>query len=185
MAVAATGLTLDEFLRLPEEEPELEYADGVITQKVSPKGIHSRLQAVLVQLLDQAGQRDRIALAFPELRVTFAGASRVPEITVYRRDRIPTDAGGRVANEFTTAPDIAIEIVSPDQSVNGLVRRCIWYVANGVAVALLVDPADESVLVFRPGAVPVARSGAEDIDLRNVLPSFTLTVEELFSSLRV
>lgn len=185
MAVAATRVTLDEFLKLPEEEPALEYADGAITQKVSPKGVHSRLQLVLAGLLDQAGRRDKIALAFPELRATFAGASRVPDIAVYRRDRIPTDASGRVANDFTSPPDIAIEIVSPEQSVNALVRRCVWYVANGVAIALLVDPADESVLVFRPGAVPVARSGAEQIDLVDVLPSFTLTVEELFDSLRV
>jgi Uma2 family endonuclease len=185
MAVAATRVTLDEFLKLPEEEPALEYADGVITQKVSPKGVHSRLQAVLIQLLNQAGQPDKLALAFPELRATFAGASRVPDISVYRRDRIPTDAGGRIANEFTTPPDIAIEIVSPEQSVNALVRRCVWYVANGVAIALLVDPVDESVLVFRPAAVPVARSGAEQIDLGDILPSFALSVEELFGSLQI
>jgi hypothetical protein len=41
------------------------------------------------------------------------------------------------------------------------------------------------VLIFRPDAVPVARSGPEQIDLGDILPSFALTVEELFDTLRV
>jgi Uma2 family endonuclease len=69
--------------------------------------------------------------------------------------------------------------------VNALVRRCLWYVANGVALALLVDPADRSVLLFRPDAMPIARSGTEQLDLGDILPSFALTVEELFASLRI
>lgn len=37
-------------------------------------------------------------------------------------------------------PDLVVEIASPRQSINGLVRRCIWYTENGVGIALLVDP---------------------------------------------
>jgi Uma2 family endonuclease len=47
MAVASSRLTLDEFLKLPEEEPALEYVNGVVSQKVSPKGRHSSLQPVI------------------------------------------------------------------------------------------------------------------------------------------
>jgi Uma2 family endonuclease len=125
-----------------------------------------------------------VARAFTELRTTFAGASRVPDVAVYRWERIPVDASGQVANEFTEPPDIAIEIVSPEQSVNALVRRCSWYVANGVRVALLVDPADESVLAFRPGRPPRAWGGSDRIDVSEVIPDFVLSVDQLVASLR-
>ena len=184
MAVTSTPLTLEAFLRLPEEEPALEFVDGAISQKVSPKGKHSALQVELVRRLDDAGRPNKVARAFTELRTTFAGASRVPDIAVYRWDRIPVDARGQVANEFTDPPDIAIEIVSPEQSVNALVRRCFWYVANGVQTALLVDPADESVLFFRTGGQAGAWHGSDQIDVSVVLPKFKLTVDELFASLR-
>ncbi len=36
-------IALAEFLALPEEEPALEYLDGVVTQKMSPKGRHGTL----------------------------------------------------------------------------------------------------------------------------------------------
>ena len=185
MAVAPKPLTLEQFQTLPEEEPALEFAEGMVTQKVSPQGKHSRLHSVLVQHLDRAGQAGNVAVAFPELRTTFAGASTVPDIAVYRWNRIPVDKKGQVANRFTKPPDITVEIASPDQSVTGLVRRCLWYVSNGVAVALLVDPADESVLAFRPNQPMQAWKGSDRIDVSDILPDFELTVEDLFASLKV
>ena len=38
MAIVQTGLTLDEFLKWPEEKPAFEFVDGVVTRKMSPKG---------------------------------------------------------------------------------------------------------------------------------------------------
>lgn len=183
MAVAPRPLTLEEFLKLPEEKPALEFSDGVVTQKVSPKGRHSRLHGVLVQLLSESAGHPASAWVLPELRATFAGASIVPDISVYQRARVPRDARGRIADDFLEPPDIAIEIVSPGQSATTLVRRCLWYVAHGVQIALLVDPSDESVLAFRPGQPAVAWHGADRIDLHEVVPGFELTVERLFASL--
>ena len=185
MVIARQRMTLAEFLALPEEEPALEFADGEITRKVSPKGQHSRLQVSLVQRFNQFAEPRRLALAFSELRATFAGASPVPDVAVYRWERIPVDEQGEIVNDFHEPPDLAIEIVSPEQSVNALVRRCLWYVANGVAVALLVDPADRSVLLFRPGQVPRPLRGPDPIDLGEILPGFELTAEDLFGSLRL
>jgi Uma2 family endonuclease len=135
MAVAQARLTLEEFNQLPEAVPPLEFENGVVTQKVSPKGRHSVLQQELAERINQYGRRARLARAFPELRVTFSGASRVPDISVYGWDRIPVDAHGVIADDFFEPPDVAIEIVSPEQSVNALVRRCIQYIGQGVAPA--------------------------------------------------
>ena len=184
MAVVEKPLTLDEFLALPEEEPPLEYADGVVTRKVPPKTRHSALQLDLAKRIDQIGLPNKVARAFTELRTTFGGASRVPDVAVFRWDRIPRDASGRLADDVFEPPDIAIEMASPGQSVNSLVRRCLWYGANGVHVALLVDPEDESVLAFRPGGGVTALQGADRIDLTEILPEFELTVDELFAALR-
>ena len=185
MALAQRGLSLEQFLALPEEKPALEYAEGKVTQKVSPKAKHSRLQLKFAEQLDKAGQEGRLSLAFPELRTTFGGASRVPDISVYRRERVPVDTAGELEDNFREPPDIAVEIVSPEQSVNALVRRCLWYVANGVAIALLVDPADESVLAFRPGQPAMAWHAQDRIDVSDVLPALQLTVDELFASVRL
>ncbi len=183
MALTRQGLTLDEFLALPEQKPALEYADGRVTRKVAPKGRHSTLQAELVERINRVARPQRAARAWPELRTTFAGKSYVPDVVVYRAERIPRTATGEIPDDVGTAPDIAIEIVSPRQSVTSLVRRCLWYVANGVAAALLVDPADRSVIIFRPGGRTVARRGDDEVDLGDLVPELRFRVQELFDSL--
>ncbi len=185
MAIAQERLTLEEFLRLPEEEPALEYEEGRVSQKVSPKGQHSTAQGALYDMINRFARPRRLAMAFPELRATFGGRSYVPDVAVYRWERIPRAEGGKVANDFFEPPDVAIEIVSPEQSANALVRRCLWYVGNGVSVALLVDPRDESILLFRPDSAPVALGGTDEADLSDALQGLRLSVRELFDALRI
>jgi Uma2 family endonuclease len=122
-------------------------------------------------------------LALSELRTTFAGRSRVPDVAVFQWERIPRDADGEIGNTFREAPDIAIEIVSPGQSVNQLVLRCLTFVELGVQAALLVDPAHKSILVFRPGAVPIGLHRSDVVDLGDIVPGLTLSVSEIFDAL--
>jgi Uma2 family endonuclease len=185
MTITQRRMTIEEFLELPEREPALEYQEGRIIQKVPPKGRHSALQCEAAELLNRFGRPEKVARAFTELRATFGGASLVPDVAVYRWERIPRDSAGRVADDFREPPDIAVEIVSPKQGVNGLVRRCLWFIEQGTQISLLVDPADESVLLFRPGQATVALRGADRIDLDAVLPGFELTVQQLFDALLV
>jgi Uma2 family endonuclease len=61
----------------------------------------------------------------------------------------------------------------------------VWYVDHGVEHALLVDPADQSVLQFEAGLAPRALRMDEPIDFGTVLPGLQLTVSELLGSLRL
>src|SRR5207248_6533352 len=135
----------------------LEYEDGEALQKVSPKAKHGLLQGELWGLLRGIG--GRAILAVVELRVTFGGKSVVPDLSVFRRERVPLDADGSPQDDIFIPPDLTVEIASPRQSINKLVRRCLWYVANGVQIALLVDAYDRSVLLFRPGIQPEGLRG--------------------------
>ena len=184
MTQMTARMTLDQFLALPERKPALEYEDGVVTQKVSPKGRHSALQSLLSDHINSQVRPQKLAWAFTELRATFAGMSRVPDIAVYRWDRIPRDAEGTIADIFSEPPDIAIEIVSPGQSVNRLIRRCISFVQAGVRLALLVDPSDKSVAVINARGEVVTLMAGETLDLSSIIPGLRLDVAALFAALR-
>jgi Uma2 family endonuclease len=108
MAITPQAMTLDEFLQLAEVKPALEYHDGIVTQKMAPKGWHSVLQVELAEWINRTARRSRSARALTELRTTFAGASHVPDVVVYRAERIPRDAAGQVLNDVFAPPDVAI-----------------------------------------------------------------------------
>ena len=109
----------------------------------------------------------------------------MPDVAVYRWERIPCDDRGRVADDFLLVPDIVVEIVSPKQSVNSLVQRYVRFLERGAQAALLINPDDESVRLFRPDHPVAVLRGAEPIDLDAILPGLELTVQELFDSLLV
>ena len=109
-------LTLEAFLALPETEPASEYIDGLVVQKPMPQGEHSVIQTELAPAINTIVKPQRVARAFTELRCTFGGRSRVPDIAVFRWQRIPRQPTGAVANVFAIAPDWTIEILLPNQS---------------------------------------------------------------------
>jgi len=184
MVTARQRLTLEEFLRLPEEKPALEYFDGRVTQKVSPKGRHSTLQYTAAEFVNLRSRPARLAFAFTELRTSWSGTSLVPDVSVYRWDRIPRDGDGDVADDFVEPPDVAIEILSPGQSLRAMDERCRWFVANGVAVALAVHPRRRTVKVFRQDLTEVTLQAGDVVDLEDVIPGLRLALNDLFGALR-
>ncbi len=180
MAITQQRLTLEEFLALPEEKPALEFEDGEVTQKVSPKARHGKLQFRLTSLLDRPG----VSSAFSETRTIFAGRSYVPDAIAFTWDRTPVDELGEVPDDITIPPDVAVEIRSPGQSLSSQIKRCRWYVANGVRVSPLVDPLRRTVHVFRPDGELGPLAGDDLVDLGDVIPGCAFSVNELFASLR-
>jgi Uma2 family endonuclease len=185
MAITEQRMTLEEFLALPEEKPAWELVGGRVKQKVAANAHHGRLQLILGQLFNAVGEPNRVALAFTETRTTFAGNALVPDVVVYRWDRIPRDQGGLLLADFTSAPDIAVEIISPGQSLRDQLDRCQWCVDHGVEIALCVNTRNQTVVLFRAAIERRTLAGDDRIDLESVLPGFELTVNQLFAALRL
>jgi Uma2 family endonuclease len=180
------SISLEAFLALPETKPASEYIDGQIIQKPMPKGKHSRLQGKLTSHANQVLETDRIALALPELRCSFADRSIVPDIAIFTWARIPQEANGDIANSFTAPPDWTIEILSPEQSPTKVTKNILHCLQHGAVMGWLIDPDDRSVVVYPAGQQAVFFDVGEQILL---VPDFAaelqLTVSELFGWLQV
>ena len=174
--------TIDEFMALPDESPHLEFDDGVVTQKVAPKPVHSSVQGLLTTLFNQIASPHRLGIAFSELRFVTPTWAPIPDVSFYRRERIRR-RGRHLPSEMFEPPDLAVEIVSPEQSVTDQIKKCLRYIALGVRVVLLVDPQPETVLVFRPGQPLLLLQADDRIVLDDVLPGFELTVSGMFDAL--
>jgi len=186
MVTVQTGLTLEEFLKLPDQKPALEYLDGVVTQKTAPVGPHGELQAELAFLFKLFLRQFPVARVYTDLRNNRRGrASLVPDLSLYLLDRVPTTPDGEVANDFWTPPDLAIEIASPGQSVDWLTDRANLLLSTGVCVVVIVGPRQRRVRVARANRPIVTYQGDDRIAFEDVLPGFELVVRDLFAALQV
>lgn len=172
-------LTLEEFLLLPENQPASEFINGEIIQKPMPQGEHSRLQSKLCFCINQIAETPKIAYAFPELRCTFGGDSIIPDVAVFRWQRIPFQASGKIANKFEIHPDWAIEILSPDQRRTKVLGKLLHSSRHGTELGWLLDPEEESILVIFPGQRVELFEGTANLPILKEI-ELELTVEQVF-----
>jgi Uma2 family endonuclease len=173
-------LTLEEFLKLPETKPASEFINREIIQKPMPQGEHSRLQAKLCTVINEVTEIPKIAYAFPELRCTFGGQSIVPDVSVFRWQRIPIQSSGKIANRFEIYPDWAIEILSPDQKQTLVLTKLLHCSQNGTELGWLIDSETESILVIFPGQRVEIFQGTTQLPVISGIP-LELTSEQIFS----
>jgi len=179
------SLSLEEFLALPETKPASEYIEDQVIQKPMPQGKHSILQRELSFALTLAFKRERTAQAFPELRCTFGGRSIVPDISVFRRSRIPRDNDGEVANSFNLYPDWAIEILSPKQSQTKVIRNLLYCLHNGTEMGWLLDPQEYLIFVYEiDKSVRVFEEAEAVLPVPGFADAVQLKVGEIFDWLK-
>jgi Uma2 family endonuclease len=183
MAIARERMTLEEFLKVPEEEPPLELFGGEVAQKLIGHMWRSAIMGHVAMRVEMYAHSRNLGRAFTSLRCSHSGVSTVLDVAYFVRERVPRDATGHLLEDALIPPDIAAEIVSPGQSVTDLLLRCLWYVANGVKISILIDPHRRSVVLFRPGTEPIALRDTGTLDLGDVIPEFALDLADLFAAL--
>jgi Uma2 family endonuclease len=129
---ATPALTMEEFERLyGGETPAYEYWDGLAIQKPVPTVLHSWLQFVLQVLLKQKG-----LAAAAEVRIKVNPTKEpVPDVIAGHRPRAP----------YPDKPvEIVMEVLSPDDTVQRLRRKCRFYAAQQIPGIYVFDPEDRT-----------------------------------------
>lgn len=167
-------MTEAEYLALPEEKPYLEYVDGVVLQKPMPNKDHVLLAEELIIAIGLYRRRYG-GSSGPEGRVRLPDGSgyRLPD-TAYWAPSRPHETDG--------VPSVAVEIRSPDQTMESLRQKCRAFRRNGVDVCWLIDPVSRSVEVFEGELDGVRLAPGASLETP-VMPGFQLALSDLWGSI--
>jgi Uma2 family endonuclease len=145
MAVETALVTVEEFLRLqPPRAGHYELHHGEIILMTAPKWGHQRIQDRLVALLrSRAGDR-----AYVTKEMSFRPA---PEYEVWEADvglALAERADQVADDEYPMgAPDLAVEVLSPSNTVDEINDKMSICMANGCVSFWIVDPKRKRVSV--------------------------------------
>lgn len=183
--VATKPMTLDQFLELPETEPPSEFVCGRIVEKPMPTWFHSRIAARLAALLEMYLMEHDEGYVNVELRHAARAEARayVPDLSVTRWERAPSTLAERREGAIETTPDLAVEIVSPDDRPGRVADKLAFYLRAGVPLVWIIDPDDRTVSIYRPTEQVRVLSEADTLDAAPVLASFSLQLAGLFGVL--
>ena len=132
MAAASMCVSVEEYLR-SSYEPDAEYVDGLIEERAVGENDHSAWQEAICAWFRQQKQDGQIRVR-PELRVQVAtDCFLVPDVTLLDRNR-PIE-------QIVTYPPIAVfEILSPEDTLKRVMKKCERYEKMGIRTILVLDP---------------------------------------------
>jgi Uma2 family endonuclease len=132
---STTLLTVDQYLKMHFEEHEPEFACGELIDRPMPTVLHAWLTHLLSMRLHTAG----FCLIAARLRPV-ENVIRIPDLAVFRdfpKERVPA-----------SPPMIIVEITSPDDLHEELLRKLQQYRAWGVEHIWVVEPRLKELHVF-------------------------------------
>lgn len=187
MATAATHpLTIVDFLRL-HPEGRCELVRGEIRQMSPTKWLHGRLADWIDKLLTpylDANPIGRIAIEVGVPTDRAPDSCRIAELVYVSYGRWSAEEEEAVIEDeevLPVAPDLVIEIRSPDDRWSDVEEKIDEYLRIGVLLAWIIDPRRRSVHVYRQDG-SVSRLGPTDtLAGENVLPGFEVAVTTLLA----
>ncbi len=178
---AKTLMSVEEFDRLAEpDELSYELDEGELVVMTKPRPQHNRivlrLSTEMVKYLDS----HPVGEVFnPEnLFVLGANTKRAPDVSFLRSERakqIDPHA------DIPGAPDLAVEVLSPNDTVSAMRRKIRQYFAAGAQCVWIVYPETREVEVWRQPSQPQKMLQDSDVlEAPDLLPGFALRVCALF-----
>ena len=178
--MTTTKLSLAEFLALPETEPASELIDGEVVQKSMPTFEHGFIQSALSFVLNLFLRSDPIGFIGTEVRCIFGppGEERpyVPDLIFIGTARLRQTGPGQ---PFRGAPDLAVEVVSPDDRPDRVAAKVTFYLLHGVRLVWLIDPETRTVTVLTAAGRSERLSEEATLDGDDVLPGFAVAVRDI------
>jgi len=182
----ARPVTDEELLMLSERNPGYQFertARGELI--VTPTGSEgARREQELAAQLWLWAKRDGHGIAFGAsagFRLP-DGAVHAPDASWVRRDRWDVLSRAQRRTFAPLCPDVVFEIRSESQSAAELREKMHVYLANGARVAVLIDPDERMVEIFRPGREPEMHNNPATVALDPELPGFMLELAPLIGA---
>lgn len=174
-------VTVEEFERFPEEQGRSELVRGRIVRE-PPAGfghgdLASRIDYRLRRIVEERALGKVVTAETGFVLSEDPPTVRVPDVAFVTAERVPSE---RLTGFAPFAPDLAVEIMSPSNTVSEIQEKVLEYLDAGTRLVWVVDPATDTITVWHSRG-DIRLLGREDeLQGGDVLPGFRLSVAEVF-----
>ena len=172
-------ITADELLMMPDDGYRYELIRGVLIRKMPPGNPHGYVViwtgaefASYVRATNYGSVRAEIGYKLESDPDTV----RAPDVSWIAPGRITESTPGYPA----LVPDLAIEVKSPGNSNPEMAAKARMWLSYGSQMALVLNPENTTVLIYRPNSEPLVLGEDDVLDLGDLLPGFSCPVWRLF-----
>lgn len=176
--------TDEEFMALPEDEHRYELVNGELVDMGNSGMEHGYIASNLVIFLGGFVRSQKLGVIC-DSSTAFAmkaGNKRSPDVSFVSKERLQ---GVRRLPKgfFQGAPDLVVEVLSPNNTVEEIHDKIVEYFENGTRLVWVIHPDEQYVLVYHSPSPDRLLRLEDSLAGEEVVPGFTLPVAELFAEL--
>ena len=178
--IQSGSMTAEELLhlRLPDKRTEL--VKGVLVVRDPAGYLHGEIAAALAYRLThhvQGNNLGRVLAAETGFMLTRdPDTVRAPDIAFIREERLPDPPPAGYAE---LAPDLVVEVLSPDDRPGEVVAKVGDWLEAGVRLVWVVDPKRRLARVYRTDGSETILSDDSTLSGEDVVPGFSCPLEAI------
>jgi len=159
-----------------------ELVRGEVREYMPAGGRHGEITANIGYEIAQHVRRFNLGKVFAAetgfvLNTPEGESVRAPDVAFVRKERLPEPMP---EGFLRLAPDLVVEVASPNDSYQDLRLKIEDWLQAGVALVWVVDPKRRCIEVYTSDGSVQVLSGSDVLTGAPVLPEFRLTVASLF-----
>jgi len=178
-----TLLTGEDLWKIVADGSRYELSRGELVP-MTPEGIrHLAVVSKIERLLGNFVEKNGLGLVGPEGGFYLSrnpDTLRAPDVAFISKQRL--EKAGGIPEKFAEfPPDLAVEVLSPEDTVSEMQKKVEEYLTGGVPLVWIVDPANRKVTVYR-SLQHIQILGAEHkLEGGDILPGFAVQISEIFA----
>jgi Uma2 family endonuclease len=182
MQTTTTPITAEDLWRMPGNGRGLELVRGEL-REMAPAGFdHGAVCVTIASLLHTHVRAHKLGVVVgAETGFVLArnpDVVRGADAAFVASARIPTT--GRPVKYWDGGPDVAVEVLSPTDTVEQVEEKVDDYLAAGTPLVWVINPRRKTVTIYKPGGKPVILSETDTLDGGDVVPGFSCLVARIF-----
>lgn len=182
MTTTTRPMTAQELLDLPDDGKRRELVRGELREMTPAGSEHGAIALNLGASLNIYVRNNKLGRTYTAetgfKTSTDPDTVRAPDAAFVIRERV--EAAGKVAGYFPGAPDLAVEVVSPNDRHSEVVEKALAWLEAGCRMVVVADLERKVVTVYRSRAEIRILAEGETLDGADVVPGWTLPVSEIF-----
>jgi Uma2 family endonuclease len=184
MSTVSGLMTAEDLWNMPDDGTRRELVRGELRTRPPAGFEHGDIGLTLGAMLKEHVKKNRLGKAVGAdtgfILARDPDVVRAPDAGFVSRARI--EQLGVPKQFFPGAPDLAVEIVSPGDTMYEIEEKVDDFLAAGTRLVWVVNPRRRTVTVYRPGPQVDILKEAEQLSGEDVVPGFTCRVGDLFET---